>query len=712
MRPGRFSGFVPEGDPGWGNAPRTFFAGRVSGGRVRADGPARGFVTGTGALEVRIGLSYLSREQALRNLDAEAPPGRTFLELCQEGRAGWDRLLGRVTLPALPSQDAPFRGLADAEDRARLASALYRLHLYPNAAHEAVGPAGDSAFADPMIPAGPHTATATGSPVTAGRLFVNHGYWDTYRTVWPALALLDPALSADLLDGILQQARSGGWMARWSAPGYADCMVGTSSDQVFADAAAWGLPLAGAEAFDTGWRHACEPASDKRCGRTGIGAGRFVGHVDTATPEGMSWSLENAISDAALATLAGRLADADRAPARYDAFARYFANRSLSYRALFDAATGFFRGRGPGGAFTEPFDPRRWGGDNVETNAWGMSVTPVHDGAGLARLHGGPAGLGRHLDALFAIPETAEPAFAGSYGTVIHEQREARAVRAGMCALSNQPAHHIPFMYRFTDRPWLAGAIAHRLARRLFAGAMIDQGFPGDEDNGEMSGWWLFAALGLYPLQPGSGELAIGSPLFDDITVRRGDGSSLRVRATRAAPDAHVLTSASLAGRPLPDAAVALAALTGDTVLELGYGTDPAAALRPRVPVARPHHRDLSATARASASPGVAAAALVDDRGETVVALPAGAWVQWDLDRPVRVTDVTLTAAEPVPLGSWGWRGLTDRGWRPLHPGHAEDLLADRTTPFRLREATPLRAVRLVAHWPVALRQVELFDLG
>ncbi|WP_274601201.1 glycoside hydrolase domain-containing protein [Microbacterium sp. Se63.02b] len=128
-----------------------------------------------------------------------------------------------------------------------------------------------------------------------------------------------------------------------------------------------------------------------------------------------------------------------------------------SYRSLYDAGTGFFRGRDADGEFAPGFDPRAWGGDNVETNAWGMSVGAVHDGHGLAALHGGPGGLGRHLDALFAEPETAEERFGGAYGAVIHEQREARALRSGMCAISNQPAHHIPFMYAFSDRPWRAG---------------------------------------------------------------------------------------------------------------------------------------------------------------------------------------------------------------------------------------------------------------
>ena len=163
-------------------------------------------------------------------------------------------------------------------------------------------------------------------------------------------------------------------------------------------------------------------------------------------------------------------------------------------------------------------------------------------------LYGGPAGLGAHLDRLFAEPETADDAFGGAYGTVIHEQREARALRSGMCAISNQPAHHIPWMYVHSDRPWQAGAAVHALAERLFTGAMIGQGFPGDEDNGEMSMWWLWAALGLYPLELASGELRIGSPLYDEITVRRAGGFGLRIRSLRADPDARLLVRARLNG--------------------------------------------------------------------------------------------------------------------------------------------------------------------
>ena len=157
---------------------------------------------------------------------------------------------------------------------------------------------------------------------------MNNGYWDTYRTEWPALALLDPAATGRLLDGQLEQYRRGGWMARWSAPGYVDSMVGTSSDQIFADAARWGVEFDRAEAFESGWRNACEPGPDALRGRKGIARGRFTGFISSDVPEGMSWTIENAVSDAALGRFAAQLAaDAESAQdaARYRSFARYFA---------------------------------------------------------------------------------------------------------------------------------------------------------------------------------------------------------------------------------------------------------------------------------------------------------------------------------------------------------------------------------------------------
>lgn len=737
-----FEGWIPEGAEDWGNAPRCYFAGRVL---RRADAPpsrtgrlddagrgrVAGHVTGRGSVEVRIAVSFLSIAQAARSLELEAPPSIDYESLVAEAAASWNRLLGRVTIPPLDDAEAPFRRLADEEDRARLAGALHRMHLYPNTTAEDAGSPGnpDPVFADVYAERRPFGEDRTSAPAVSGELVVNNGYWDTYRTEWPALALLDPVLAGRLIDGQLEQHRRGGWMARWSAPGYVDSMVGTSSDQIFADAERWGVRFDRETAFETGWRNACEPGPEPRRGRKGIARGRFAGYISSDVPEGMSWSMENAVSDAALARFATRLAEdstAEADAARYRSFARYFAHRSLSYRALFDAEHGFFRGRDAAGSFASgDFDPRTWGGDNVETNAWGMSVSAVHDGTGLAALHGGPAGLRRHLDALFAEPETADERFGGSYGTVIHEQREARALRSGMCAISNQPAHHIPFMYAFTDTPWRAAELVHDLAGRLFAGAHIGQGFPGDEDNGEMSAWWLWAAVGLYPLELASGMLRIGSPLLDDVVIERGDGSRLSVRCTRSAPDAHVLRSARLDGVALRGAELPIDALRGDAVLELEFGSDPSSWIG-----AEPHAVTASPAAVPTWSPDLTAGdgspiaapgvehpeRVVDDgaaSGDDGVSLAPGDWVGWRFPAPRAVTDVTVTAVGAAASADLRWEVLDeDDAWMPVPLPYETTLPADRTTPFTLPPHIVTPAVRVRAETGVTLRQIELFDLG
>src|SRR5690606_33759626 len=177
------------------------------------------------------------------------------------------------------------------------------------------------------------------------------------------------------------------------------------------------------------------------------------------------------------------------------------------------------------------YDPRVWGHDHdyTETNGWGFAFLVPHDGQGLANLYGGRAGLARKLDAYFETPETA--GFPGSYGGVIHEMVEARDVRMGQWGFSNQVAHHVPWMYLYAGQPWRTQEIVREVLARMYVGSEIGQGYPGDEDNGESSAWWLFAALGFYPLQMGSENLVIGSPLFSRATVRLENGRTLTIDA-------------------------------------------------------------------------------------------------------------------------------------------------------------------------------------
>ena len=182
---------------------------------------------------------------------------------------------------------------------------------------------------------------------------------------------------------------------------------------------------------------------------------------------------------------------------------------------------------------SDKFDPRIWGYDYTETNGWGYAFTAPQDSRGLANLYGGRDGLGKKLDTYFSTPETAAPEFAGSYGGVIHEMTEARDVRMGMYGHSNQVAHHAAYMYDAAAQPWKTQEKVREVLSRLYTGSEIGQGYHGDEDNGEQSAWYLFSSLGFYPLVMGSGEYAIGSPLFTKMTVHLEGGKDLVIKAPK-----------------------------------------------------------------------------------------------------------------------------------------------------------------------------------
>ncbi|MFC7584328.1 GH92 family glycosyl hydrolase [Nonomuraea antimicrobica] len=369
-----------------------------------------------------------------------------------------------------------------------------------------------------------------------GKVYVNNGFWDTYRTTWPAYALLTPEAAGEMVDGFVRQYEDGGWIARWSSPGYADLMVGTSSDVAFADAYLKGVGGFDAEkAYEAAVKNATVAPPTRHVGRKGLPTSVFLGYTSVeSTGEAMSWALDGYINDFGIANMAKALAEratgAERA--RYLEEHEYFRNRALNYVHLFDPAAGFFQGRAADGSFRrtpDAYDPRTWGFDYTETNGWNMAFHVPQDGRGLANLYGGADALAAKLDTFFATPETA--LFPGSYGGIIHEMREARDVRMGQYGHSNQPSHHIPYMYDYAGQPWKTQAKVREALSRLYLGSEIGQGYPGDEDNGEMSAWQIFGALGFYPLQMGSPAYAIGSPLFDKATVRLENGKKLVIRA-------------------------------------------------------------------------------------------------------------------------------------------------------------------------------------
>jgi predicted alpha-1,2-mannosidase len=687
------------------------------------------FAAADGEVRMRIATSLISVEQAKRNLEQEI--GNAGFDAVRErAQAAWDARLGQVTV----------QGASD-DQLTTVYSNLYRLFLYPNIAHENVGTADkpDWRHADQSGWAQDNAggdALRTSAKVRAGKNYVNNGFWDTFRTSWPAYSLLAPRQAGEMVDGFLQQYRDGGWVARWSSPGYADLMVGTSSDVAFTDA--WLKGVRGFDAhlaYEAALKNATAVAPAPNVGRKGLAQSMYRGYVDSAVHEGLSWTLEGALNDFGLAQLGADLAREDKDPARarrYREEAEYFRARASDYARLFDPATGFFRGRDAKGAWNQPaasFDPARWGSDYTEANAWNFAFTASHDAGGLAALMGGRDKLAARLDQFFATPETGGAKVAGSYGGVIHEMTEARDVRLGMYAHSNQISHHIPWMYAANGQPWKTQQITREVVRRLYLGSEIGQGYPGDEDNGEMSGWYTFAMLGLYPMRMGAAEYIIGSPAFARTEVRLENGRTLTVLARNNGPDNVYVQSLKVNGKPWTQAWIRHQDIAAGATLEFEMGSKPSAwgsganalpasmTAAGRQPVGM---QDLSGKASVTLEGQGAATALVDDDAATSMPLPARAAVGFAFADAARAGYYTITSGKAA-LQGLGWTlearnskssksSTSSKGaWTTLDRRTGEGFAwAQQLRPFRIAKPGAYREYRLRFENGSAIELAEL----
>ena len=647
---------------------------------------------------LHVASSLIDLDHALAGLDGELSD--TLEAVAVEAKAEWNDLLGRVTIEgASPDRAVSFY------------SGLYRLFLYPNLIGEPDGRGGTESanvfgFRPGLPPSGP--------AVIEGEVTINNGFWDTYRTAWPAYALFAPAESGRLLDGFVAHYRHAGWIPRWSAPGFIDSMVGTSSDVVLADAALKDVPLADPLlAYDSALRNALTLSPEPSAGRKGLERALFLGYVPADVHEGMSWSLENCVNDYGLARwsrlLAERLGPDHPRTAELTANADYFLDRSRSYPLLFDERTGFFRGRRADGGFSvadEEYDPRAWGGDYVETNAWGMNFTAPHDGRGLAGLFGGPEGLRARLDLFFTENETGEESSWGAYGGRIHEMTEARDIRLGMFAVSNQPAHHIPYLYAHTDSPHRTQEIVHECLERLFLGSDFGQGYPGDEDNGEMSAWYLLSAIGLYPLVVGSEEYVLTAPLFPRIAVQDGQGGSFVIEALGIGPGNVHIQSVHVDGEEWHHLTIGHQRLKAGSRLRFVLGPEPSDWFAGSQPGSATTDdsagwsRDLDQVTRAQVTASLDGfEALVDDDASTTVALPPASQVQWDAaeDQVVRLYTVTCGADPEAAPTRWELTAASDHELLPLD---AQQQVRWRwpfeTRVFTIASPTPGRRFRLI----------------
>ncbi|MFE4420735.1 GH92 family glycosyl hydrolase [Streptomyces sp. NPDC056817] len=647
---------------------------------------------------LRLATSLISVDQAKDNLRQEAPEGTSFDTVKASAQQAWDKLLGKVEVQG-----------ATPDQLTTLYSSMYRLYLYPNSGFEKVG--GKDQYASPFSPMpGQDTPTHTGAKIVDGKVYVNNGFWDTYRTTWPAYSLLTPGQAGEMVDGFVQQYKDGGWTSRWSSPGYADLMTGTSSDVAFADAYVKGVPMDAKAAYDAALKNATVVPPSSGVGRKGMATSPFLGYTSTATGEGLSWAMEGYVNDYGIAKM-GEALYKKTGEKHYKEEADYFLNRAQDYVNLFDSRVGFFQGRNARGDWrldASKYDPRVWGHDYTETNGWGYAFTAPQDSRGLANLYGGQKGLADKLDTYFTTPETASPEFVGSYGGVIHEMTEARDVRMGQYGHSNQVAHHVNYMYDAAGQPWKAQANVREALSRLYVGSEIGQGYHGDEDNGEQSAWYLFSALGFYPLVMGSGEYAIGSPLFTKATVHLDGGRDLVIQAPKNSAKNVYVQGVRFNDKAWKSTSLPHSLLSKGGVLQFDMGPRPSSwgTGKDAAPVSITTG-DKAPNPRADVLKGDGA--LFDDTSSTEAAVTT---VDLPVADPVKAVQYTLTSSADRTKAPAGWTlqaSADGTTWKTVDQRSGESFAwGKQTRPFTIAAPGTYQKYRLVLDGASTLAEVEL----
>ena len=427
------------------------------------------------ATEFKLAISYISFEQALKNLDSELS-GKSFSEVENAAEEKWEECLSRIRIES-----------DDEKLIKTFYSCMYRAFLYPHKCYE---------YADGKpVHYCPHDGSVHG-----GVRYTDNGFWDTYRTVYPLFSLIAKDELREMLKAFINEYRESGWLPRWLSIGECGCMPSTLIDAVICDGAVKGfIDKADLETALEGMIHHSEKNSGKRnFGRNGAEIYCKLGYVPyDEEKESVNLTLDAAYGDWCIAEIAKILGKPDT-EAKYR-------KRALNYRNLFDKETGFMRAKNKKGEFRPDFTPFGWGRDYTEGSAWQTSFAVPHDIEGLAELYGGREKLIEKIDELFAAPPEYEVI---GYGSEIHEMTEMAAVDFGQCAISNQPSFHIPYIYSALGDVEKTAYWVKKLCDNAFS--YENDGFPGDEDNGTTAAWFIFSVLGLYPFCPGKPEFVKG----------------------------------------------------------------------------------------------------------------------------------------------------------------------------------------------------------
>ena len=469
-------------------------------------------------VQVRSASSYISDEQARLTWQQEVGGDKTLEQTRRRAADSWNRLFGRVLV----------EGASEA-DMETFYSCLFRANLFSRK------------FFEIRADGSPYYYSPYDGKIHDGYMYTDNGLWDTFRSQFPLTNLLHPTQQGQYMQAILQAQQECGWLPAWSFPGECGGMLGNHAISLLADAWAKGIrtfdPAQALEAY-------AHEAMNKgpwggANGRAGWKEYWQLGYVAYPESSGStSQTQEYAYDD----FCAWQLARATGNTFYEEVFGRVMFN----YRNVFDKKTGFMRGRDIKGRWTEPFDPLAWGGPYCEGNAWHYNWSVFHDVQGLIDLYGSDEAFIAKLDSVWSIPNDVH---VGTYGMMIHEMTEMQLADMGQYAHGNQPIQHMPYLYCYAGQPWKTQQHVRQIMTRLYNAT--PQGYPGDEDQGGMSSWYVLSALGLYAVCPGTDQYVIGSPLFPKVTLTLENGNRFVIVAENNSPENVYIQSATLNGRSL-----------------------------------------------------------------------------------------------------------------------------------------------------------------
>ncbi len=458
-----------------------------------------GFKTVRGEkVHLRVASSFISFEQAELNLKREI--GADNFETTKEkAHQAWNKVLGRLQVEG-----------GSVDQTRTFYSCLYRAVMFPNKLYEIDAQ-------NKVVHYSPYNGKTM-----PGYMFAGTGFWDTFRALYPFLNLMYPSISKEMQQGLISDYQEGGWLPEWSSPGYADIMVGNNSASVVAEAYVKGLRGYDINKLYEALIHGANNEGPiSAVGRAGVKYYNELGYVpyDVKINENAARTLEYAYDDFAIYQLAKAL---KRPQAEIDLYKK----RSQNYRNLYDPQTRLMRGKNKDGSFQTPFNPFKWGDAFTEGNSWHYSWSVFHDVHGLINLMGGQNKFTAKLDSVFSLPPVFDDSY---YGGVIHEIREMQIMNMGQYAHGNQPIQHMIYLYNYAGQPWKTQYWVREAMNRLYKAT--PDGYCGDEDNGQTSAWYLFSAMGFYPVCPASDQYVLGVPLFKKMTLNLENGKKVVINA-------------------------------------------------------------------------------------------------------------------------------------------------------------------------------------